>query len=80
MFELMVIFYDEKHNPVDFQQLSFSERIPAGLAKRVHGVRVEDSVKRMVNELHGCYTDKCLADFNQRIVFRVLDFDVESEP
>jgi len=54
------IFLDDQGNPIDTRDVEFAGIIPAGLAKRVTGKTVHESVKNLTKQVE----------------FRVVDFDI----
>jgi len=69
----LLIFYDLKGNPVDFQVISYSNTIPGGFGKRVEG-RVDESVKRLSTRPRPGYANS--HDRPDKIVYRILFFEV----
>jgi S1-C subfamily serine protease len=64
----LVIFYDEKENPIDVNHVFYSGTIPAGLAKRVTS-NVDGSVQALTTSI-GSLTPKT------KVEFRILDFEI----
>jgi len=68
----LVLFYDDRSQPIDFDLVKCREIIPPGLAKRAYSV-VDSSVKELTTREHESkpYT---------KVEFRILDFQImESE-
>jgi len=69
----ILIFYDLKGNPIDFQMISYENIVPGGFGKRVNG-RVDESVKRLSTRPRPGYDNS--HDRPDKIEYRILFFDV----
>lgn len=64
----LIVFYDSRGEPMDFDIVQYRGVIPAGLAKRVRG-KVDGSVQKMTSGLGYSIPQT-------KIEFRVLDFQI----
>lgn len=69
----LLIFYDLKGNPIDFQRISYGNTIPGGFGKRVEG-RVDESVKRLSTSAGSGYMKSNVRP--DKIEYRILFFKV----
>jgi hypothetical protein len=71
----IVIFYDRHKQPIDFRLLRFEDTIPAGLAKRIDGGYVADSVREIVEDTPYGHI-RAEDPQSGAVEFRILDFRV----
>ena len=75
---VLVVFYGQSGDVVDFTVVTYKGVIPAGMGKRVSG-EVDASTKQLTTPVsgryHGAYSDKP----NTKLEFRTLGFTLQSE-
>lgn len=71
----LVVFYDNRGNPLDVDVINYKDTIPAGLGKRVTG-SVNASIKRLTTP--PSRDNQYLSSFAPatKVEFRVLDFKI----
>lgn len=74
----IVIFYDKNKQPIESKLVRFDDTIPPGLAKRVHGYGLDESVFDLVEcGKSGCsYPRRAEDPQSGAVEFRILDFRV----